>query len=626
MRRFVLRGVFAVLAVTFPRNVNAEQPSDLSEYKTVATALTATPAALVGSGERRPAYLGVNTDQDGNALRVENVEPESPAARANIHAGDRLKTLDGNSLPELASLRDLLLNRHEGDRIVIAGTRDNKPIEFVVTLGTPSRPMSATSARRVVLGVQLASADSGIRIDRVTPNMPAEKAGIKVGDVLLKVGTVAVASQEALAGALDGKRPGDKVQLVLKRDGKEMSIEAQLAADPTERGGGGGGRGGRGFGGGGEEDTPTLARWDTRMPNLFRRDNYRLAVIEVAFSDTKVNEKITTAEWDKALFSTGQYKEKSVTGQTVYGSMNDYYQEISGGKLKVTGKVFAPVTVSKKRNDYSTTANRFALLTEALDVLTARDGKDALKEFDGLHFVYAGNRVQTQRGGIYWPHKANFNYQGKRWNYFICPEGGDRMSSISVTSHEFGHMLGLPDLYAKPENPGSEGLGVWCTMSTGHGRDGKPLHFCAWSKEQLGWIKPCSIDPRVKQKLILSPIENSPTECFKVLVRPDASEYLLLENRMKKGYDRDIPGEGLLIWRVVDGKPVLEESHGIAGPDGPNRFLGSVPYPSRSNSAFTPYTTPSSKPQKLGGVPVHITNIHRLPDGRITFQIGYEYL
>ena len=163
-------------------------------------------------------------------------------------------------------------------------------------------------------------------------------------------------------------------------------------------------------------------------------------------------------------------------------------------------------------------------------------------------------------------------------------------------------------------------------MSTGHGRDGKPLHFCAWSKDQLGWIKPCVIDPRVKQKLILAPIETAPNECYKVLVRPDASEYLLLENRLKKGYDRDIPGEGLLIWRVVDGKPVLEESHGIGGPDGPMRFLGSVPYPSKSNSSFTPYTTPSSKPSKPGGVPVNITNIRRLPDGRITFHIGYEYL
>jgi M6 family metalloprotease-like protein len=531
MRSLIRTVWLAVALVVFvSRNASAEQPPDLSEYRTVATAQTATPAALVGAAERRPGYLGVNAVPDAGGLRVAAVEPESPAALANLRPGERLKSVDGTAVADLPALRDLLFNRREGDRLVVIGTRDNKPIEFVVTLGAPSRPMTIDPMQRV--------------------------------------------------------------------------------------------RGGRPQ----EDGMPSLARWDDRRPRVFTGAKYRLAVIEVAFEDTKANEKITPAEWDKALFSKDAFKDKNATGQPVYGSVNDYYQEISNGKFAVTGKVFAPVACTKKRNDYTTTSNRFAMFTEALDLLLARDGKDALRDFDGLFFIYAGNRAQTQRSGIYWPHKSNLRYQGRSWNYFICPEGGDRMSSISVVSHEFGHMLGLPDLYAKPENPGSEGIGVWCTMSTGHGRDGKPLHFCAWSKDQLGWVKPCVIDPRVKQKLILAPIENAPSECYKVLVRPDASEYLLLENRLKKGYDRDIPGEGLLIWRVVDGKPVLEESHGISGPDGPMRFLGSVPYPSKANTAFTPYTTPASKPAKPGGVPVHITNIRRLPDGRITFHIGYEYL
>ena len=286
--------------------------------------------------------------------------------------------------------------------------------------------------------------------------------------------------------------------------------------------------------------------------------------------------------------------------------------------------MFAPVVASKKRPEYANLPSQATFLSEAVDLLLAREGKDALKGFDGLCFLYAGNTAPGNRGGLYWPHKANFTYKGENWPYFICPEGGTRMADISTISHEFGHMLGLPDLYAKPEVPEMEGVGAWCAMSQ-QNRGGRPQHFGAWSKEQMGWVKPAVVDPSVPQKLILSPIEGTTDQCFKVPVRPDGTEYFLLEVRKKTGFDQDLQGEGLLIWHVVDGKPTLEESHGIAGQAGPRMFPNAVPYPSKSNNSFTPLTTPSSKPVKTGGTSVSITNIRRLPDGRITFQIGYEY-
>src|SRR5262249_38758536 len=120
--------------------------------------------------------------------------------------------------------------------------------------------------------------------------------------------------------------------------------------------------------------------------------------------------------------------------------------------------------------------------------------------------------------------------------------------------------------------------------------------------------------------------ENASHECFKVLIRPDGSEYLLLENRVRKHFDRDLPAEGLLIWRGGDGRPGLEESHGVTTPDGPVRLQGPVPSHRPYTHAFTPYTTPSRSSAKGGGLPVHIPNIRRLPDGRVTFFVGYEYL
>jgi hypothetical protein len=248
-----------------------------------------------------------------------------------------------------------------------------------------------------------------------------------------------------------------------------------------------------------------------------------------------------------------------------------------------------------------------------------------LDGFDALAFVYAGGRQRTNAGAVYYPHAGVVNHQNKGYRYVLGVEGGTTLTPIGGLVKPLGQLLGLPDLAARTENIGSEGLGPWCAMSDTFADSARPQHLSAWCKEKLGWVKPTVIDPTVKQKLILSPIEGSAAECLKVLVRPDGSEYFLLENRKKTGFDAGLPGEGLLVWRVVNGKPVLEESHGVEGPAGPTAHLASVPFPSAANSAFTPHTTPSSKSPLGGGLPVHVTNIRRLPDGRVAFQVGYEY-
>jgi M6 family metalloprotease-like protein len=600
-------GLGAVLPAADPAPPAKSVLPDLSDFRTVETSVTATIAKGPARAQGPAGYLGVHLSADRpGELLIAEVEPDSAAAQAGLLAGDLLVSCAGQSVHDLESFRNALQAHAAGEAIKVAVSRKGKPVEMSATLAAVSRPMQ--ERQRAVLGVLLAETpkDGGVVIEQVSPDSPASTAGLKAGDVVLKIDGKAVSARSTLREILGQKSPGDTVTLNYRRDSKTLDAKVKLAADEVEdfRGRGRGGLGG-----------------------YWNKPVYRLGVVCVEYPDLKHNPKVTRKNWQEALFSRKTYAGKnSPTGQPVFGSLADYYEEQSFGTLRVEGEVFSWIEVSKKRGDYGQTeGSRSTLLTEALDKLLARDGADALKDIDGLFFMYAGGMVRTNRGNLYWPHRASVTHQGKRWAYFIAPEGGERMATISVACHEFGHMLGLPDLYARPESPGMEGVGAWCAMSEQIG-NGRPQHFCAWSKEQLGWVKPAVIDPTVRQKLVLAPVEDSPRQCFKVLVRPDGSEYLLLENRCKKGFDQDLPGEGLLIWRVIGNRPVLEESHGVEGPAGPRVHLSAVPYPSASNNAFTPFTTPSSRSQLGGGLPVHITNIRRLPDGRITFYIGYPYL
>ncbi|MBA4063427.1 MAG: hypothetical protein C0501_06885 [Isosphaera sp.] len=612
----------AALAVLLGSAVARTAPDTAPPPRTVLVGFKA-PADLVRANpkEFRPTaaagpaagFLGVVLADKGGKPVVDVVAPDSPAEAAGLKEGDVVAKVDGAAVTGTAEARDLLRGKLAGDKVTLTVSRGKETVEATATLKATTRPMTATGGTgRAILGVTLGQAPAGgggVKLDDVTAGGPAAKAGLKAGDVVVRVDGKEVAGDGGFREALTGKAAGDRVELVVLRGEKKLEVTATLEAE--------------------ERVGPRQGGWDDRIPRAWRRPSYNLAIVGVEYPDVKHNDRIKDSDWEESMFSTGTYTGKSATGEKVYGSMNDYYRELSSGTFTVEGKFVGWVEVSKKRMEYSSgsgtsTREKTALLTEALDAYTKKNGKDALKAYDGVFFLYAGARVQTTRGGLYWPHRASVSYGGRSLPYFIVQEGGSRMNDISVFCHEFGHMLGLPDLYARPEAPGSEGVGVWCAMSNQAG-NGRPQHFCAWSKEQLGWVKPAVVDPRVRQKVVLSPVEDDPTQCVKVMVRADGSEYFLLENRAKKGWDQSLPAEGLLIWRVVNNRPLLEESHGIDGARGPGSFPTSVPFPSAANDAFTPYTIPSSKGQLGGGLPVWITNIRRLPDGRITFHIGYEF-
>ena len=143
----------------------------------------------------------------------------------------------------------------------------------------------------------------------------------------------------------------------------------------------------------------------------------------------------------------------------------------------------------------------------------------------------------------------------------ITQSGRDFAEVVGTMCHEYGHILGLPDLFNirfrehvdGPEED-SAGIGRWGLMGHGtlgwHGDDG-PTGFCGWSRMQLGWAKVVEIT-HVEEELRLSEVGHE-GELYKIPVGAD--EFFLLEYRLRRStyYDRHIPGEGVLIWHYIHG-------------------------------------------------------------------------
>src|SRR5262245_14067414 len=417
----ILRRLTALAAAFLPALAFA-QPPDLAEYKTVEQAVAAKEMKDRTAASAQPGFLGIYAEERDGKVIAGEVATDSPAARAGLKRGEVLLAVDGKSLDGAQSFREAVAGKGPGASVKLGVQRDGKTAEVTATLAAPSRPQKP-GAPRAVLGIDVEprKEGDGVVIRQISANSPAERARLKVDEVLLKFDGTDVASSDKLKELIAAKKPDDSITLTLLIADKQVEMKVTLGAV----GGGGGGAGRRGGGGGGGGGMgPGGAGWDARGMQYWKKDAYKLAIVLIEYPDVKCNPKVPVTAWQDAMFSKASFK-KTATGETAYGSLFDYYLEQSYGHLKVSGKAFAPVQVSKKRAEYGTPGtNRMALLTEALDKITARDGKDALKEFDGVIFIYAGGRMQVARGSLYWPHRSSVSYQGKRWPYFICGEGG----------------------------------------------------------------------------------------------------------------------------------------------------------------------------------------------------------
>jgi hypothetical protein len=73
----------------------------------------------------------------------------------------------------------------------------------------------------------------GVKFSGVTPGSPAEKAGLQGGDVLVKFGAKEVRNIYDYTYALGERKPGDAVTLVVKRDGREVTLDLVLGSRPS---------------------------------------------------------------------------------------------------------------------------------------------------------------------------------------------------------------------------------------------------------------------------------------------------------------------------------------------------------------------------------------------------------
>ncbi len=268
----------------------------------------------------------------------------------------------------------------------------------------------------------------------------------------------------------------------------------------------------------------------------------RVLVLKVEFDGQGALPGWSNSEINRALFQPNSDKPG--------GSLRDYFFRQSQGQLNLIGDIYP------QDNTYYHLPGSPTLpltVTAATNLLNQADA-------DGINFLDYDADNSGKIDALLILYKVNFReFVGPFWNDFgnAAQQDGVQIFRASflaheviedynhfVIFHEFGHILGLPDLYdygsdALPPDPGpdgdeSNGNGFWEMMAAGN-YTWPPQNLSAVSKYILGWEEPINLTSNVKN-LRVYPVESGRNRIYRVWKNGEIGpEYFLIENRSTSG-------------------------------------------------------------------------------------------
>lgn len=301
-------------------------------------------------------------------------------------------------------------------------------------------------------------------------------------------------------------------------------------------------------------------------------------IILVNFADTK----FSTSKFGPTQTLYSRIANEANYGENNFkGSISDYFKAQSGGQFLLDFDVAGPVTLPHgysyygKNDSYGNDMRPTEMVREACQAV---DGSvdfskydwDGDGEVEEVFVVYAGNGEHdtTNQPNLIWPHMDNLaNYyeqltlDGVTINTYACASelNNDKtLSGIGTFCHEFSHCMGFPDMYDTASGGNNFGMKSWDLMDYGsYNGDGYvPAGYSGYEKMVCGWTTPIELD----KPMTVNGMERLADmgQTYIIYNKGNRNEYYILENRQQSGFDKYLPGSGLLIERVDYDKDIWE--------------------------------------------------------------------
>lgn len=307
-----------------------------------------------------------------------------------------------------------------------------------------------------------------------------------------------------------------------------------------------------------------------------------IPVVLVNFQDAKFKINKPKEAFDQ-LFNSDTQADLGNGNHLNYGSVAKYFRDMSNSAFTPKFKVYGPVTVDQpetyyggKNEDDNKDEDPRQLVKDALKLVEDQVTEDDIKSFcsdgksktiDCVYIVYAGlGQNDGGDGTTVWANcwttdGATLGGKKVRW-YTMSGELSPVkiknstipvVNGLGVICHEFSHSLGLPDMYPTETSAylDNQEMEYWDLMDGGeYTYNGFcPTAYTAFEKEQMEWqvdIKTLDSDASVT---MTTSTEQGGT-AYKIVNPQNDKEYLMLEYIQRKGWNKHLFGNGLLVYHV----------------------------------------------------------------------------
>lgn len=211
-----------------------------------------TPDAIEPAAKAK-GFLGIFLEEsEGDAAVVESVMPNSAAQRAGFRAGDRILSVGGKPVTDPTAVITYLGQYGPNQTVTVGIKRRGKGMTLRPTLSTrpadkampapearPAQPdptPSPSAKRPGFIGVSLEDNDGRgpLKVDDVRANSPAERFGLRKGDVVVQVQATKTKTIEDFVKAVKGLYAGDTATFKIERDGWRSTVRLTLGAQPKD--------------------------------------------------------------------------------------------------------------------------------------------------------------------------------------------------------------------------------------------------------------------------------------------------------------------------------------------------------------------------------------------------------